>query len=145
MTGANKSLVFDEKRTVWYAGTIQSLLGTAYEPVFLLRYTARHPTRKTRKSTMSMLGYQNMPKNLRTPAWNRKVERSTLEGASTGTFEILNEERVRSKAIALYYEGKRSKEVSEILNLSPTKVAAWIAHETRGTYSKNNGARRHKE
>lgn len=130
-------LVMDEKRTVWYMSELMRLLGPTFDPAFFLRYDARHEAKYSRHSPMGVMAFQNAPHSIRTRTWETLMKSGTHEGSTNGKLDTATVKgRLRSKAIALAFKGKTSKEIAEILNVKAGTVAAWLANETRGTYGK---------
>jgi len=42
---------------------------------------------------------------------------------------------IREKVLRLHDQGKKSEEIAQLLKVKQTTVMAWMAHNTRGTYS----------
>lgn len=131
--GPNKTIeARDFSRCVFVVKTLLKALGSDFELVFLLRYSSQRNGMRGGEgnSPMAVVGFQKMPLRYRDSNWKAVLE-SNMEGAASNKLlgrEV--EDGLRISALALAHEGKRSKEIQDILNVPAARVAAWIAVDT---------------
>lgn len=120
----------DLSRCTFVAKKLLTVLGTEFELVFLTRYVSREEG-ENKQSPMCILGFQRMPLNLRDKTWSAAVDSQMQGAASSRILGMEVEDGLRISALALAHQGKRAKEIQEILNVPAGRVAAWMAIETR--------------
>lgn len=129
----------DEKRFVYNCKALQENLGPTYEPIFMLRYDARHEVKHSRHSPMGVLALQNVDSG---GAQMRATQ--SMAGIKNGRLDK-PDTWLRYKALALIHLGKTAREVEAMINVPVGTIAAWKAHETRGTYGNATSGSQQKE
>lgn len=118
-------------RCTYIAKNLVKAMGNEFELVFLTRYDSRDPRREDSHSPMGIVGYQRMPLSCRDSSWMKAID-VEMEGAVSNKLLAADiAEGLRISALALAHEGKRSREIQEILNVPASRIAAWIAIDTR--------------
>ena len=118
-------------RCTYIAKNLMRAMGNEFELVFLSRYDSWDPKKSDSHSPMGVVGFQKMPLAFRDSRWMEALT-TEMEGAVSNKMlaaEIA--EGLRISALALAHEGKRSREIQEILNVPASRIAAWIATDTR--------------
>ena len=108
------------------------------ELIYFMRYLAEDPNKKLRHSPMATLGFQRMPPGTRTSDWRRVFQNDETQYTSYLP-PALVEGQLRESVVNLRKEGKSSKQIASILDVQPGRVAAWLAHSTRGSYATRKG------
>jgi hypothetical protein len=124
----------DERRFIGYAKKIKAALGRNMHPIFLIRYDGRHPDANGASHPMGILAFQKLKPQEATKTWLHEVAKSNYLPQLHRKTKNEVREYLRICSIRLFHEGLRSNAIGEILDTKPTTVAAWLAHETRGTY-----------
>jgi hypothetical protein len=130
-----RSLALDEKRFIGYAKKLKWALGRNIHPVVLLRYSSNLEKQQDNTYPMGVLAFQRLnPSGVRKTWLHEVVKTNYIPRLSRRRRDEMRE-YLRICSIRLFYEGLRSNAIGAILNTKPTIVAAWLAHETRGTYA----------
>jgi hypothetical protein len=110
-----------------FSRTLRGVLGGNINQLILaLTYDARSTLKNSRHSPMgAMLFQRDAVANNALGHLNRRIE--------INSFDV--RQRLRMVALSLLSKGYPSEAVASILNLNELSIRAWLAHETRGTYT----------
>lgn len=125
----------DAFRFLGYLGLIRERLGSHFDPIFAVRYHTRREGHAG--SPMGVLAVQNTSNVKDKASWLRVASSFTCEEERRQEIPVRhNIEDVHVfREIALDLSGTMSsREISEFLRIPIGTIAAWLAHQTRGTY-----------
>ncbi len=117
-------------RFSFISAELRTAMGLQFERVFAGLYSSHGEG--LRHSPMGVIGFQKMPYKLQTStwrsiAWNQgDIVKDRVKSKKDADVDL------KTQVIALMHEGKKSKEIGAILNVPPSRVAAWLANHTRG-------------
>jgi hypothetical protein len=118
----------DSARFHLYGSTVQSLLGgPAFKVISSVKYDARDPGKHSRHSPMGTIGFRRMP--------SQSHEVEVLEVTDQNSWS-----RLVDCVLNLIWKGLSTAKIASILNITEESVAAFRAHNTRGTYNHKQGA-----
>lgn len=113
----------DRARFHLYGATVQSLLGgPAFKIISNVKYDARDPNKHSRASPMGVIGLRRMP--------SQGHEVKVLEVTDANSWS-----RMVDCVLDLIWRGLSTAKIASILNITEESVAAFRAHDTRGTYN----------
>ena len=140
------SLSKDESRFFGYSLLVQKLLGgkslelstpksaamaikAAQMPSIPLVYMSRYSA----TSPMGVLSVQKIPPSLQIPKWERALKANNCGRAEIKEGDAKKE--IKAMALSMHGKGISAQVIGAILNLNKMTIAAWKAHETRGSYA----------
>lgn len=126
--GSHDGTIDDARRLAWYTDILGRELGAPFSLVFTALYTSA--VTQNKKCPMGIIGFQ------KTTGSNKERDKLITDniGLDLG---ITSEDDMKLACIKLHLRGLNSTQIGSVLNISPRKAAAWMAHETRGTYQQN--------
>jgi len=99
------------------------------ELVFLGRYNSG-------RSPMGVIAMQVMPDSMRGTRWQKAIRQlynlpESRNDAPSGEEAVI---AMKKKCVSLRKKGMPLSEVASVMNVEPSTITAWLAHDTRGTY-----------